>query len=69
MVKGFDIKLVDVSKLLEDGADIVMPEPELLAQELPLPPARAKDSRPSPEELTESDQIENGVNEEDEGEA
>lgn len=67
--KGFDITLVEVSKLLEDGADIVMPEPELLAQELPLPPARDKDSRPSPEELIESDQVENGVNEEDEGEA
>jgi DNA modification methylase len=53
--KGFDIKLVEVSKLLEDGADIVMPEPALLAQDLPLPPARDKGSRPSPEELVESD--------------
>jgi len=54
--KDFDIKLVEVSKLLEDGADIITPEPELLAEELPLPPARPKDALPSPEELIESDQ-------------
>lgn len=67
--KGFDIKLLEVSKLLEDGADVVMPEPELLAQELPLPPARGKESRPSPEELIDSDKAENDVDEEDEDEA
>lgn len=64
--KGFDIRLVEVSKLLEDGTDVVMPEPELLSEGLPLPPARDKNSRPSPEELIDSDQTENDVDEEDE---
>jgi hypothetical protein len=40
---------------LKEGADIVTPEPELLVQDLPLPPTRDKGSRPSPEELVESD--------------
>ncbi len=66
--RDLDIKLVEVAALLGDGADIVTPYSETLMPELPMPPARPRDSRPSPEELLESDQSENGGGEEgDEG--
>lgn len=66
--KDFEIKLVEVATLREDGADLVTPEPETLMQELPLPPARPKEARPSTAELIKSDQTENGTNEDEEDE-
>jgi len=55
--EGLEIKLVKVASLLEDTADLITPAPgQLIPEELPLPPARPKDARPSAEELVESDQ-------------
>jgi DNA modification methylase len=51
---GLDIRLVKVSDLLADKADLVTPEPGMFGTDLPLPSARDADSRPSIEELIES---------------
>ncbi len=59
--KGLEIELVEVADLLADPTDLITPEPGQLIQELPLPSARAKDARPSPGELVDSDrEAENG---------
>ena len=52
---GLDIRLVKVSDLLADKADLVAPEPGMFGADLPLPSARDAESRPSIEELVESE--------------
>jgi DNA modification methylase len=66
--KGLEIELVRVADLLEDVSELVTPGTGQLLQELPLPKGRPKAARPSVEELIESDQTENGVDEESEDE-
>lgn len=54
--KGLDIVLVPVSHLLEEISDLITPQAGvLLPSELPLPPARSPEARPSIEELIASE--------------
>jgi DNA modification methylase len=53
--EGLDIRLLKVSDLLANKADLVAPESGLFGTDLPLPAARDDDSRPSIEELMESE--------------
>ena len=53
--KGITIQLISVADLLKESADVVTPQPGLLMDDLPLPPPREPDARPSVEELVASD--------------
>jgi hypothetical protein len=55
--KGLEIKLAEVSDLLEHVPDLVTPTPEAQQMYLDLlPRARPREARPTAEELVESDQ-------------
>jgi hypothetical protein len=56
---GVEIRLVEISDLLANKVDLVAPEPGLFGTDLPLPPARDAESRPSIEELVESERTAN----------
>lgn len=55
--KGMEIQLVKVSGLLEETADIATLT-TLFAEDQPLPPVRSKETRPSVEDLVESEKVE-----------
>jgi DNA modification methylase len=57
--KGMEIQLVKVSGLLEETADIATLT-TLFAEDQPLPPVRSKETRPSVEDLVESEKVEQG---------
>ncbi len=54
--KGMEVELVTVKDLLLGTSELVAPILNRSVVELPLPPARPKNARPSAEELVESDQ-------------
>ena len=54
--KGLEIILMEVAELLKDTTSLITPVSGQPVLELPLPPARPKEARPSAEELVESDQ-------------
>ncbi len=54
--KGLEIELVTVKDLLLGTSELVAPVLNRSVVELPLPPARPKNARPTAEELVESDQ-------------
>lgn len=56
--QGITIQLVTVSDLLQEGADVVTPQPGLLMADPPMPEPRPPGARPSVEELVASDQAE-----------
>lgn len=53
--KGITIQLVTVADLLAESADVVTPQPGLFVDDVPLPAPRPAESRPSVDELVESD--------------
>lgn len=58
--KGIVIELVEAATLLKDTGDLVSPQATLLG-ELPIPAARAREARPSVEELVASEHEANGL--------
>jgi DNA modification methylase len=66
--EGIEIQLVRVADLLADVVDLVTPTDGQLIPDVPLPPSRPKEARPSADELVESDRNGDG-GEEDEDEA
>ena len=53
--KGMDLKLVEISELLEDTSELVTPSGRLIPDAAPLLSARHKNARPTAEDLIESD--------------
>ncbi len=56
MKADLDIRLVKVSELLANTVNLVTPDAGLFGADLPLPAARGADSRPTVEELIQSDE-------------